>query len=121
MRHADGGAELSRARRVRARRSHHTRAARTHDAVSPVWLVLPDPFSSRLFFDTGIVERLRERLGVRLTLVLDAGEQTAFWSERAGETGIIRPDELVNSRVPLPEKVHRRADRWLDDRIGFYP
>jgi len=24
--------------------------------VTPVWLVLPDPFSSRLFFDTGIVE-----------------------------------------------------------------
>jgi len=31
--------------------------------VSPVWLVLPDPFSSRLFFDTGIVEQLRMRLG----------------------------------------------------------
>jgi hypothetical protein len=89
--------------------------------VSAVWLVLPDPFSSRLFFDTGIVDRLREPLGERLTLVLDAGEQTAFWSDRAGGTRMIRPAELVNSSVPLPQKAHRRADRWLDDRIGFYP
>ena len=43
--------------------------------MKPVWLVLPDPFSSRLFFDTGIVATLRERLGERLELfLLDTGE-----------------------------------------------
>ena len=26
--------------------------------MTPVWLVLPDPFSSRLFFDTGVVAGL---------------------------------------------------------------
>ena len=49
--------------------------------MSPVWLVLPDPFSSRLFFDTGIVDGLRSRFGERLELFLDAGEQE--WAERA--------------------------------------
>jgi hypothetical protein len=89
--------------------------------VTPVWLVLPDPFSSRLFFDTGIVDRLRERLGDRLALVLDAGEQTEFWTTRADGARIIRPAELVSTGAPLAEKVHRRGDRWLDERIGYYP
>ena len=88
--------------------------------MTPVWLVLPDPFSSRLFFDTGIVDELRSRLGERLELLLDAGEQTAFWSERAEGTKIIRPDELMSVRA-RPEKLHRRLDSWLDARIGFYP
>ena len=89
--------------------------------MTPVWLVLPDPFSSRLFFDTGIVDELRSRLGMRLELVLDAGEQTAYWSERAAETRIIRLDELMTARGPRAEKAYRRLDGWLDARIGFYP
>jgi hypothetical protein len=89
--------------------------------VTPVWLVLPDPFSSRLFFDTGIVAELRSRLGGRLELVLDAGEQTEFWSERAAGTHIIGPGELMNVRVPVPERLYRRLDGWLDARMGFYP
>ncbi len=32
-----------------------------------------------------------------------------------------RRDELMSAPVPLPEKVWRRADTWLDQRIGFYP
>jgi hypothetical protein len=89
--------------------------------VTPVWLVLPDPFSSRLFFDTGIVDQVQSRLGKRLELVLDAGEQTPFWSERAGDTPIIAPEELRTSRATLAEKIVRRTDRWLDTRVGFYP
>jgi hypothetical protein len=89
--------------------------------VTPVWLVLPDPFSARLFFDTGIVDRLRDRLGDRLTLTVDAGEQTAFWTQRAGGTRMISADELVTGEAALLEKAWRRSDRWLDRRIGFYP
>jgi hypothetical protein len=89
--------------------------------VTPVWLVLPDPFSSRLFFDTGIVDQLRTRVGERLELVLDAGEQTAFWSERAAGARIIQPGELMSARGPRPERLFRRVDRWFDARIGFYP
>jgi hypothetical protein len=90
--------------------------------VSPVWLVLPDPFSSRLFFDTGIVARLRDRLGDRLELfLLDAGEQAPAWRERAGDSRVTRPEQLDSVDALLPEKLARRADRWLDRRIGFYP
>jgi CDP-glycerol:poly(glycerophosphate) glycerophosphotransferase len=89
---------------------------------SPIWLVLPDPFSSRLFFDTGIVDRLRDRLGDRLELFLyDTGEQAEAWAERAGETRVTRPQDLSRARVPQREKAFRRADSWIDRKIGFYP
>jgi hypothetical protein len=87
--------------------------------VTPVWLVLPDPFSTRLFFDTGIVAGLRRRVGDRLELFLDAGEQG--WAERAPDVRVTRRDELTVAPVPLPDKVWRRADAWLDRQIGFYP
>jgi hypothetical protein len=90
--------------------------------VSPAWLVLPDPFSSRLFFDTGIVAGLRERLGDRLELfLLDTGEYAAAWRERAGDLRVTRPDELAESDVSPRRKAFRRADAWLDRRVGFYP
>jgi CDP-Glycerol:Poly(glycerophosphate) glycerophosphotransferase len=90
--------------------------------VTPVWLVLPDPFSSRLFFDTGIVDDLRARLGDRLELfLLDVGEQAPAWRERAGDVRVTTPRDLAEGRVGLPGKLHRRADLWLDRRIGFYP
>jgi hypothetical protein len=90
--------------------------------VTPVWLVLPDPFSSRLFFDTGIVAGLRERLGDRLELLLlDTGEYAAAWLERAGDLRVTQADELAERDPPSPRKAFRRADAWLDQRVGFYP
>jgi hypothetical protein len=88
--------------------------------VSAVWLVLPDPFSSRLFFDTGIVERLQGGLGGRLALVLDEGEY-AQWGARAGDIPILRRDELSSPTPGLAARAWRRGDAWLDRRIGFYP
>jgi CDP-glycerol:poly(glycerophosphate) glycerophosphotransferase len=87
--------------------------------VTPVWVVLPDPFSSRLFFDTGIVEQLRSRLGDRLELVLDEGERE--WSERAPGVRVIARDDLIPAHVPPRDRIRRRADNWLDAQIGFYP
>jgi CDP-Glycerol:Poly(glycerophosphate) glycerophosphotransferase len=90
--------------------------------VTPVWLVLPDPFSSRLFFDTGIVDQLQERVGERLELFLLArGEQTDAWVERARGIRTTRTHELLRPHATVPEKLARRADRWLDRKIGFYP
>ena len=69
-----------------------------------VWLVLPDPFSARLFLDTGIVDELRKRAGERLTLVLDADEQTAHWKDRAdGATVVDLPEltELLETEIGL--------------------
>jgi hypothetical protein len=85
--------------------------------VRGVWLVLPDPFSSRLFFDTGIVDRLRERVDDGLTLVLDAGEQTTHWRDRAGRMRIVELPDLTRNGSGL----HRRVDWRLDATIGFYP
>jgi hypothetical protein len=90
--------------------------------VTPVWLVLPDPFSSRLFFDTGIVALLRDRLGDRLELfLLDVGEQADAWRERAADARVTVPADLKASDLPARHKALRRADSWLDRRIGFYP
>jgi hypothetical protein len=90
--------------------------------VNPVWLVLPDPFSSRLFFDTGIIEQLGSRLGDRLELfLLDTSEHEAAWSERAGDGRVTRPQDLRATGEPAPVKAFRRADAWLDRRLGFYP
>ena len=83
--------------------------------MKPVWLVLPDRFSSRLFFDTGIVEHLRSRLGDRLVLVLDKGE--AEWAARAPGVRVIARDELTSANAT----VWQRADRRLDEVLGFYP
>lgn len=88
----------------------------------PVWLVLPDPFSSRLFFDTGIVEKLRTRLGDDLELfLLDTSENASAWRDRAGEIRVTTADELAPRPLSLPRKLLRRVDRWLDDTAGFYP
>jgi CDP-glycerol glycerophosphotransferase (TagB/SpsB family) len=87
--------------------------------VTPVWLVLPDPFSARLFFDTGIVEHLRSRLGDRLVLVLGEGERE--WASEAPSLPILALDEFSVSRVSLRDRIWRRTDHWLDARIGFYP
>jgi hypothetical protein len=87
-----------------------------------VWLVLPDPFSSRLFFDTAIVEKLHARLGDDLELfLLDASEHAPAWRERAGEISVTTAAELAPEPLSAPRKLHRRADRWLDDQAGFYP
>jgi CDP-Glycerol:Poly(glycerophosphate) glycerophosphotransferase len=87
--------------------------------VTPVWLVLPDLFSSRLFFDTGIVEGLHQRVGDRLELVLEEGQQG--WEERARGVRVTPRDDLIWAPAPPAEKVWRRVDRWVDGRIGFYP
>jgi len=84
-----------------------------------IWLVLPDQLSIRLFFDTGIVAGLHERLGERLVAVFlaDATE----WEDRLGGVPALSAAELVPARVGSPEKVLRRVDRSLDRRLGYYP
>ena len=84
-----------------------------------VWLVLPDQLSTRLFFDAGIVEGLSERLEERLvTLFVGDGAQ---WAGRSGGVETLDVNGLVPTSVRLSEKVRRRVDGWLDERIGYYP
>jgi len=81
----------------------------------PVWLVLPDPFSSRLFFDTGIVERLQARVGDGLSLVLDEGEHA--WAERSPGLRVVARRDLI----PDESTLVARVDRRVDSVAGFYP
>ena len=87
-----------------------------------VWLVLPDPLSTRIFFDCGIVDRLRTRLGERLQIVflMDRAD-VAGWSEQLVGVRVTYREELFPLRVGIGSRIWRRVDRWLDRRIGFYP
>jgi hypothetical protein len=84
--------------------------------------VLPDPLSTRIFFDCGIVERLRAQLGDRLRVVflMDRDEVTG-WSDQLIGVPVTYREELF----PLRPGPARRAWRWLDRRLdawfGFYP
>ena len=90
----------------------------------PVWLVLADPLSTRVLVEAGVVQRLagtlRDRLQPVFLLPRDAARP---WEERL--RGVARPalhaDDLFPARVPLGERALRRADIWLDRRIGYYP
>jgi hypothetical protein len=90
--------------------------------VKRTWLVLADPFPTRVFFDCGIVDGLAEALPGRLELVYVLGQaDEALWAERAAGLPQTRSRELLPLRVGLAERVLRRVDRALDERIGFYP
>jgi CDP-Glycerol:Poly(glycerophosphate) glycerophosphotransferase len=87
-----------------------------------VWLVLPDQLSIRLFFDTGIVERLHEQLGRRLALVFLLGEEEArAWRSRAGGIRTLDAAELLSARGGIRVRAARRLDRFLDRHAGYYP
>ncbi len=88
----------------------------------PVWLVLPDPLSTRIFFDCAIVDLLRARLGNRLQVVfLMPRDEVAGWSDRLAGGPVTYREELFPLRVGLGPRILRRVDRWLDRQIGFFP
>jgi len=84
-----------------------------------VWLVLPDQLSIRMFFDGGIVDGLRERLGDRLAVVFVVSrEEASEWSARLGDIPVLFGDDLM---AATGNRVSSRLDAWLDRRIGFHP
>jgi CDP-Glycerol:Poly(glycerophosphate) glycerophosphotransferase len=89
----------------------------------PVWVVVADPLTARVFFDCGIVDRLAERLDGRLTLAFSfpraASEE---WAARVpAGVRVLLEDDLYPVDVAPLERIRRRVDRWLDERIGYYP
>ena len=90
----------------------------------PAWLVLADPLSTRVLVEAGVVDRLAAALGERLQLAFLLPREAARpWAERLPASA--RPplfvDDLFPVRVPRLERALRRADIWLDRRIGYYP
>ena len=93
VRDAGRGAASPRARRRLARRARRARRSRSrrHVRQRPVWVVVADPLTARVFFDCGIVERLHERLGERLTLAFAFPRGAAEeWAARV-PAGTARP------------------------------
>ncbi|HEX5027971.1 MAG TPA: CDP-glycerol glycerophosphotransferase family protein [Gaiellaceae bacterium] len=86
------------------------------------WLVLPDPFPTRVFVDSGIVDRLSERLPGALHAVLALPvEEAREWTPRLGDVPWSLGDDYFPRDVPLWERIPRRVDLALDRGIGYYP
>ncbi len=87
-----------------------------------VWIVLPDLLSIRVFFDTGIVDGLRERLDDAVHAVfLIPGEEAPAWASRLGDVPWADGAELAASSGAVGERVARRVDDALDGQLGYYP
>jgi hypothetical protein len=94
---------------------------RPEETPDGVWLVLPDQLSTRLFFDTGIAERLHARIGERLALVFLLGDEEArAWRNRAGGYRTLDGRDFDSAGGPR-ERLARRFDRFLDRHAGYYP
>lgn len=90
--------------------------------VRRTWVILPDLLSIRVFFDTGIVEGLRQRLDEALTAVfLVPPRDTDAWVSRLGGTPAIQGDELTAPSGGVGERLARRVDSLLDRQLGYYP
>ncbi len=90
----------------------------------PAWLVLADPLSTRVLVEAGVVDRLAAALGERLQpAFLLSREAARPWAERlpASARPPLFAEDLFPVRVPPLERALRRADIWLDRRIGYYP
>jgi UDP-N-acetylglucosamine:LPS N-acetylglucosamine transferase len=87
-----------------------------------LWLVLPDPFPTRVFVDCGIVEKLAARLPgqVEAVLVLPRDEAEA-WASRLGDVPWTLGAELFPPEVGFRERVARRVDFAIDRNAGYYP
>jgi hypothetical protein len=91
--------------------------------VSPrrVWVVLPDLLSIRIFFDTGIVDRLRQRLDGGMTAVFLVPEADArAWAARLGSLPSVQGSDLA-AGSGVRDRLARRVDDALDSQLGYYP
>ena len=88
-----------------------------------VWVVVADPLTARTFFDCGIVERLHVALGSRMRIAFSFHRTAAEpWAARVPSgVPVFQIDDLYPDSAPTRERALRRADRWLDERIGYYP
>jgi hypothetical protein len=87
-----------------------------------IWLVFADQLTTRIFFECGIVDGLRDAFPERLSAVFLVHEKHVRpWRDRLDGIDVIGLAELVPEAVSTAERVSRRIDAALDRRIGFYP
>jgi hypothetical protein len=89
----------------------------------PLWVVVADPLTARVFFDCGIVDRLEAAVDGRLRAAFTFRREDAEpWAARLpADVPAFQVDQLYPVRVPPRERAVRRVDRWLDEQIGYYP
>jgi hypothetical protein len=114
------------AERVEERPAAESRAALAPAAPATaqrrLWLVLGDPLPNRVFFDCGVVDGLRRRLGDQLTPIFPLHpKHIQPWLERLEGLPVTEGEELMPYRVRFDERVVRRLDIYADRWIGFYP
>lgn len=91
-------------------------------AARRAWLVLVDPLPIRVFFDCGIVDRLRVALDDDVAAILVADpKHVRPWLPRLDGIPVLDGRDLQPIRVPFGKRVVRRVDYALDRRIGFFP
>lgn len=87
-----------------------------------LWVVLPDPFPTRVFVDCGIVEKLAARLPAQVEVVLALPpDEATEWGPRLGDVPWRLGSELFPRDVGLAERVARRIDFAIDRNAGYYP
>jgi hypothetical protein len=87
-----------------------------------VWLVFTDLIANRVFFECGIVDELYRALPDRLTAVFLVNKKhVQSWLGEFQELPLVFQEEFMPADVAFHERVLRRLDRELDERIGFYP
>lgn len=87
-----------------------------------VWVVLPDPFPTRVFVDCGIVGGLAERLPgqVEAVFVLPP-DQAAAWVPKLGYVPWTLGADFFPQEVGILERASRRLDLAVDRNAGYYP
>ena len=109
------------AARIAARAAPPSRLARRSMTERRAWVVLPDLLSIRVFFDTGIVDGLDERLDGRLVAVfLVSPNEAAEWKNRVPGLSALDGETLTAPRGLL-DRARGRVDAWLDRRAGYHP
>jgi CDP-Glycerol:Poly(glycerophosphate) glycerophosphotransferase len=87
-----------------------------------LWVVFADLIANRVFFECGIVDKLRDAFPGRVTAVfLVDDKHVTPWLERLAGMEVLRRDDVMPAEVGRRERVERRLDRALDHRFGFYP
>jgi hypothetical protein len=86
-----------------------------------IWLVFVDPLPNRVFFDCGIVTGLRKTFDDRITVVFPLHpKHIEPWRPQLEGLEVVEAEQLMHLRVPLGERIVRRADIFLDDHVGFH-
>jgi hypothetical protein len=85
------------------------------------WVVLPDLLSIRVFFDTGVMRGLQERLnGCLAAVFLVPPDAAAEWVGRTPGLEVLDADELTATDGVLDHAL-ARVDASLDRQLGYHP